>query len=333
MNMSPVRRDSNLVTIPMTFESDEKGYFDRQCPNENCRQIFKVYVEDWKEKISDEEVHCPMCGHIDSADKWHTEEQMHAVIERATQFITSQVQVDLSKKLRHISNSSSKFLKVTYNPGKPITFTNNPIGSSGEWETEITCEKCGTRYSVIGSAYFCPCCGYNSAVNAFLDSLDSEEKKLQALPEMRRFMTEKFSRDDAERYYRSLLEDSMRNIVSAFHKFAASLHNELTGKGLKVTNFQIVDTGSNLFKKATGKSYSDFLESSEVDMLKIYFQRRHLIEHQGGMVDPEYLERSGDKSYELGQRLVVKERDAFLFLNIVRKLGSGLLTLRKEVHE
>ena len=70
--MSPVRRDSNLVTIPMTFESDEKGYFDRQCPNENCRQIFKVYVEDWKEKISDEEVHCPMCGHIDSADKWHT---------------------------------------------------------------------------------------------------------------------------------------------------------------------------------------------------------------------------------------------------------------------
>ena len=332
--MSPVRRDSNLVTIPMTFESDEKGYFDRQCPNENCRQRFKVYVEDWKEKISDEEVHCPMCGHVDLAVEWNTDEQKQAMIDRATQLLMAKFQADISKQISHFARrSSSKFLKVTYNPGKPITFTNNPIGSSGEWETEITCEKCGTRYSVIGSAYFCPCCGYNSVVNAFLDSLDSEEKKLQALPEMRRFMTEKFSRDDAERYYRSLLEDSMRNIVSAFHKFAASLHNELTGKGLKVTNFQIVDTGSNLFKKATGKSYSDFLESSEVDMLKIYFQRRHLIEHQGGIVDPEYLERSGDKSYELGQRIVVKERDAFLFLNIVRKLGSGLLTLRKEVHE
>ena len=51
-----------METIPLTFKSDEKGYFDRQCPNENCLFEFKVYMQDWKEKFSDEEVYCPLCG-------------------------------------------------------------------------------------------------------------------------------------------------------------------------------------------------------------------------------------------------------------------------------
>lgn len=70
----------------------------------------------------------------------------------------------LARSTRH-----NKFVKITYKPGKRITFQNNPIGQSEEWEIDITCENCGTRYSVIGSAYFCPCCGHNSAVSAFED--------------------------------------------------------------------------------------------------------------------------------------------------------------------
>ena len=54
------------MEIPITFQSDKKGYFDRECPNENCLYSFKINMNDWKEKVSDEEVHCPMCGHIDT---------------------------------------------------------------------------------------------------------------------------------------------------------------------------------------------------------------------------------------------------------------------------
>ena len=78
--------------------------------------------------------------------------------------------------------------------GEKISFTNNPIGQSEEWETEICCEKCGTHYSVIGSAYFCPCCGYNSAVSAYYDSLDSIGKMLDTLPEMRELLIEKYDK-------------------------------------------------------------------------------------------------------------------------------------------
>ena len=43
---------SNIIKIPMTFQSDEKGYLDRQCPNRNCEFVFKINMEDWKEMSS-----------------------------------------------------------------------------------------------------------------------------------------------------------------------------------------------------------------------------------------------------------------------------------------
>lgn len=67
------------IEIPMKILSDEKGYLDRQCPNENCLFEFKVNMQDWEDKVSDDEVHCPLCGHVDSSDHWYTDEQEEAI--------------------------------------------------------------------------------------------------------------------------------------------------------------------------------------------------------------------------------------------------------------
>ena len=193
------------------------------------------------------------------------------------------------------------------------------IGQSEEWETDITCEECGTRYSVIGSAYFCPCCGYNSAANAFGESMDSVEKMLASLPEMKQMLTASYGRDKAETMCRGLLESSIGDIVSAFQKFAACHYDKLTGKTSKVNDFQIVEKGSRLFKDATGKGYEEWLSDKELREMNMLFQRRHLIEHNNGMVDQKYIDKSGDSSYVIGQRLVVKESDALTLLAITKK--------------
>ena len=52
-----------------------------------------------------------------------------------------------------------------------------------------------------------------------------------------------------------------------------------------------------------------------------------LIEHNNGMVDQKYVDKSGDHSYVIGQRLVVKENDAYALLAIIKKLAKGLMTL------
>ena len=77
------------MEIPVTLQSDKKGYFDRECPNENCRYTFKINMQDWKEKVSDEEVHCPMCGHIDTSEKWWTQKQLEGMQNIAADYAMS----------------------------------------------------------------------------------------------------------------------------------------------------------------------------------------------------------------------------------------------------
>ena len=56
----------------------------------------------------------------------------------------------------------------------------------------------------------------------------------------------------------------------------------------------------------------------------LFFQRRHILEHNAGIVDGRYIEKSGDTSYSVGQRLVLKKNEVRELLAIVRKLCNGL---------
>ena len=318
-----------MVSIPITLQSDEKGYFDRECPNEECLYTFKIKLKDWEEKVSDEEVHCPMCGHIDTSDKWWTRDQLEKIGEIAASWAMSEIQMELSKSFQKLERSTrnNKFVRFKYKPGKKISFVNNPIGQSEEWETEICCEKCGTHYSVIGSAYFCPCCGYNSAINSYNDSLNSIRKMLESLSDMRVLLVEKYDRDTAETMCRGLIESSIGDMVSAFQKFACCKYEELSGKTGRVNDFQMVDKGSQLFEDITGSSYKDWLSSSELIFMKTMFQRRHILEHNNGLVDQRYLDKSGDNNYSVGQRIIVKEQDAYALLDIVQKIGQEIIKI------
>ena len=319
-----------MISIPITFHSDEKGYFDRECPNEECQYTFKILMKDWEEKVSDEEVHCPMCGHVDISDKWCTQDQIEKAKEIVTSWAMNYMQTELDKSFKELERSTrnNKFIKITYKPGERISFINNPIGQSEEWETEICCEKCGTHYSVIGSAYFCPCCGYNSAVNSFNDSLNSIKKMLDSLTDMRKLFAEKYDENSAETMCRGMLESSIGDLVSAFQKFACCKYEEISGKSARVNDFQIVDKGSQLFEKETGKIYSDWISQAELSFMKTMFQKRHLLEHNNGMVDQKYLNESNDRSYSFGQRIIIRLSDAYSLLDILRKLGNQIIKLQ-----
>jgi hypothetical protein len=256
------------MEIPIELISDEKGYLDRECPNENCLYTFKINMQDWKNKVLDldEKVHCPMRGHIDTSEKWYTTAQLDAARERASSYVMAMLNGELDKMFGNFvrSTGSNKFVKITYKPGERISFNNNPIGQSSEWETDIECDKCGTRYSVIGSAYFCPCCGNNSAVSVFDESLDSIEKMLGSLEEMKALLTNSHGRDKAETISRGLLESSLGDIVSAFQKFAECVYKQKSTAKVRVNDFQIVEKGSKLFLEATGKGYEEWLSDKEI---------------------------------------------------------------------
>ena len=304
------------MEIPITFLSDDKGYFDRECPNENCAFVFKINMDDWQEKISDEEVHCPKCGHIDTSDKWWTQKQLADIEKAMANWAVSHIQDELDKIFKSLERNTrgNKYVKITYNPGERITFTNNPLGQSEEWEQDIQCPKCGTRYSVIGTAYFCPCCGLSVIEDIFEDSID----------EMKAFFEKQYGLDKAVSMCQSMLEGCLGDIVSIFQKFAVEKFKALSTRSVKVNDFQIVEKGSRLFEEVPSKGYDKWLNEVELSTLKLMFQRRHIIEHNGGIVDKIYLEKSKDSNYKIGQRLVVHKAELYELIRIIKTLGNGL---------
>ena len=315
---------SKQITVTMT--ADNRGYIDRQCPSKNCRYVFKIKLNDWKTKVSDDEVHCPMCGHVAGSTKWLTEEQESAAYKNAIGVLREQVLDMLGSSLKKAARSSHG--AITYKPGRRTHFHSTPIKQREEWENEITCEKCGTQYSVIGSAYFCPCCGFNSVGTAFVNSLNCIEKKLSALPEIRKALEVSYGKDDAESICSSELENSVGEIVSAFQNFVCARYNKLTGESAKPNDFQIVDKGSRLFGDKLGHPYLDFITADECGFINLMFQRRHIVEHSNGFVDQRYIDKSGDTAYTIGQRVVIRSKDVFRFLQIVRKLSAGLMSIK-----
>jgi len=247
----------------------------------------------------------------------------------ASDYAVNYMTRELDKALKGLEKSTqhNKFIKIKYKPGRRVSFLNNPIGQSEEWKLEIECEKCGTRYSVIGSAYFCPCCGYNSIENIFNESLDTIRKMIESIPEMKKMLSEMYGIDKAETMCRTMLEGTLGDIVSAFQKYAEMEFKSISSANVKVNDFQIVEKGSNLFKNACGKGYDEWLSTSELELMNLYFQRRHLVEHNNGLVDQRYIDKSGDSSYQIGQRIVVKEKDINELLHIIEILATGLKTV------
>lgn len=318
------------IDMQITINSDEKGYYDRQCPNEKCEFIFKVFMEDWKDKVSEEHVCCPMCGHDAPSDQWYTHEQIKVINRIATSYADSYISNELDKIFGNVAHSTrnNKYFKITYKPGKKINFINNPIGQRPEWKLEITCEKCQTRYSVIGSTYFCPCCGHNAIERVFDESLDTIQKMIESINDIHATFEKSFSRDKAESMCRSMIEGTLGNIVSAFQKYAEDIYRQIEPtKKVRVNDFQIVEKGSKLFCDTVGKGYDSWLTEEEITEMNILFQQRHLIEHNSGLIDERYIQNSNDQSYRIGQRVIIKNSDALRLLKIVGKLTSGLRRL------
>lgn len=325
---------SNMINVPIEFKSDEKGYYDRQCPNEKCEFAFKIYMEDWEQKVSDERVVCPMCGHVASSEQWYTHEQVEAIQEIASSYAMSYLNNEIDKIFGKMARSAknNKYFKVTYKTGRKVTFENNPIGQKSEWELEITCEECETRYSVIGSAYFCPCCGHNAVERVFYESLDTVEKMIESLPDIFKTLEKSFGRDKAESMCRSMLEGTLGDIVSAFQKYAEDLFKSIMpSKKVRTNDFQIVEKGSNLFKEAINEGYNHWLSENELQDMNTLFQQRHLIEHNNGLIDERYLQNSKDNSYQLGQRVIVRSSDVLRLLAHIKKISIGLKGHREEM--
>lgn len=115
--------------------------------------------------------------------------------------------------------------------------------------------------------------------------------------------------------------------MTAYQRYAESLFESSRNASQLTARrnvFQTVDEANDLWRRACGKGYEDLLSSDQLADFRRYFQQRHLLAHRDGIVDQGYIDRSGDKTYRLGQRIVVREEDVTRLANLVKTVADAL---------
>jgi uncharacterized Zn finger protein (UPF0148 family) len=319
-----LRQLEGQTQISVPISDDEEGYYDRECPSEDCLFQFKVLSEDWKDKVRDEEVFCPNCGHTADSDKWWTQEQL----EYAKQAALAQVKASISGGLRRDATQWNRrqprnsFISMTMKVDSRPQHIPLPPAAAEPMQLKITCPACACRYAVIGAAYFCPACGHNAADQQFAQTIRGIRQSLDSLDAVRAAIAD---RDTAENTTRLIVENGLQNAVTAFQRCAEAVFSGLpSAPNARRNAFQNLAEGDQLWQGATGKAYADHLTVDELAALQRAFQQRHLLAHTQGLVDQDYLSRSRDTRYRLGQRIVVRADTVREATALIEKLIAGL---------
>jgi len=324
-----LRRLQNGVRVSISLPSDEKGYLDRRCPSELCTASFKVLFEDWRTLVRDEIVYCPICRHEAISTEWNTEEQKEYLANLALEHITRAIDNALSQDAQSFNRRQPKggFIKLSLSVKPSASTIILPIEAAEAMEQCFICESCGCRYASVGAAFFCPACGYNSAVSIFDNSVETILKMMSSVEDIRAAVGKSFDADTAEDSARQIIESSFCKLVSSFERFAEATFARLPNAAqftLRKNAFQNLGESNKLWHQAIGKGYKDMLTRNEFADLNRLFQQRHLLTHTEGIADEEYITKTNDKTYSLGQRLVIRETSVRQLAGLITKLASQL---------
>lgn len=313
--------------ISIQLPLDEDGYLDRACPNAECQSGWKILYVDWDSKVPDERAVCPICGHADEPSQFTTAEQDRFVEEHALADIERRLDGAFRRGTPRKQKMGFLEMTLTYRP-RPTRLI-APIEAWEAMEQRSECEACDTHYASIGAAFFCPACGHNSALTTFEGALATIRESMTLAGRLPELLDSRGAASDTARV---MAENALVRIWSSFQRFAEAVYLSL-GDDVdqpRRNAFQNLEESNRLWADAIGRGYPDMLtEAQQRDLVRLV-QQRHVLAHQDGVVDQEYLDKSRDHRYRLGQRLVVKPTAVLRLAEIVERLARELSPGRRQ---
>lgn len=299
---------------PFEILPDEENYIDRKCPK--CKYKFKIFNNDLTDKKN---IFCPHCRFEDSKHKWYTDEQK-AYNERK---ILNSILEKTNIKLQQLSENFSLLKSINYSLNLTAKSESFPKVSEStlKIQRKSECSNCGAHYAVIGFKFFCPICGYNDIIKYFDETLKLNHRLIQDI----NFLLNAIENPDVyEELKYNLLVDIFKNLITAFETFAKHIYEKIANKKAEKNAFQNIKRGNELWESETGKKYEDYLDVNDIELLNIYFQRRHIFTHNAGIVDEMYIKNSKDSTYSIGERLLINTNDVLECGYLIQELAIGM---------
>lgn len=314
-----VRKTDDGFEVSISIPTDEDGYFGRECPA--CESPFKMRHDEYEALPDEIELTCPYCGHREEHGSFISAAQrarvMAAAEGLAEQWLHEQVNDIFGRTFGGRSSRptrSNAFISVewSYTPGNPPPVRDLPAALEGQTRRVVECSACSNRHAVYSATSFCPVCGPRPA----------DEKVLEAIAAAREALAVEDRLGDEERetlraagVFERWAVDAIESTVSLFEMFVRDQFAR------RVADADVHTSGrGNVFQRldATAALFSDHLDLDLVglagenrwDRLKRALARRHVLAHNGGIVDQKFIDRVPDGGLRLGQRLVLRRADA-----------------------
>ncbi len=308
--MDNLRRLGNRIAVPIP--NDKDGYLGRECPK--CESHFKV-TPGTGITTGDPPCRCPYCGEVGSPDEFWTKGQIEYATSVALNKITGAVLKDL-KELEFEVRPRGAFgigVKMTVE-GRPhpIRYYHEP-----RLETEVVCDGCTLRYAIYGVFAYCPDCGRHNSLQILEKNLELAGKQLALAATLDGDLSAQ------------LVADALENGVSAFDGFGREVCRVHAGKAsnpakAESVSFQNLAGAQKNVQALFGVELAAGLAAAEWDALCRSFQKRHLLAHSMGIVDEDYLTRTGDPQARLGRKVAIPPDEVTEMLALTRKLGAHL---------
>ena len=317
----PIR--STRTRVSVRIPTGEDGLAGRECPQRDCRGYFKVQLGTG---LTGRNLpcHCPYCNYTASHSKFHTAQQLKYVKAVARRKMVKKLYRGLkgSEFDRKPTGPLGVSLSLKVKPPRrvPVHLYREPV-----LETVLVCEECALRYAVYGVFAYCPDCGSHNSQQIFEENLRLVLKVL-ALGE------ESTDASISERLIGNALEDC----VGAFDGFGREVcrlcadHDDAASR-LRKMSFQDPDRARQRVLEACGFDLSGSLENDEWKELVRGFQKRHLLAHTLGIIDEEYVRRSGDSRAVVGRKVRVTAEEVRELVRTMRKISRAMVS-RRRVH-
>lgn len=285
----------------MKIEPDADGYTGRECPT--CEKYFKIKFGTGLP--GDPECHCPYCNYTGPQKEFWTKQQ----IEYAQSVAMHQLSGHFLKELKKLERRPDPRALISI--GMTVKGSPTPIAYYREEELEerVTCSACTMEYTIYGAFGFCPDCGVHNSlqiVNANFDLVLKALDLAQAAPA-----------DLAAKLTDNALEDA----VSCFDGFG---REHCATQPFKIS-FQSIESAKDKLLRETGFDLAGALDAAAWNFVTAQFQKRHLLAHKLGVIDAEYVSKTGCAPSLLGRKVAITDGDVRNLVAHLRTLAGALV--------
>jgi len=290
------------MEIKLAMQTDEKGLIGRECPV--CKRYFKIKFGTGLKAPGS--CHCPYCNHIAPQDQFWTEEQINYAKSVALNYASNEILKVLKKfEVKPKRNQFISFeIKVKGKP-TPITYY-----SERDLEQNVYCKNCTLEYAIYGKFGYCPDCGIHNSHEIFITNMELFKKLLS------------LSQNSEPAIFKLIIEDALENSVSTFDGFC---RETLKIKDSTINiSFQNIENARKILIKKYNFDIAQGINKTDWEKIILAFQKRHLLAHNLGKIDQEFINKTNSDKSLLGKQVEVTKEEVIEITDFLKKMAENL---------